>query len=182
MPIPHAIPGSSSSLHEVQAATTLSFIGPLLSTCQHADTSSRVILSLNLQSAQPCNQIPHPLTRAPRYSQSLPISLIVADSPSTHACIPSPHPKAGVKLYPTTSCPSVLKHYISSAPFPPPKRKNIKSTYPPQPTHPLIQPWRKHAIHIQKHTLRGTNLQLLPHEVHHGLEFLGRADLEDIGF
>lgn len=67
---------------------------------------------------------------------------------------------------------------------PQPPRERKTQTHPPQPPHPLIQPRRKHTIHIAKHppttAIRALHpFQLLTQKAHHGLESVRGADCED---
>jgi hypothetical protein len=56
------------------------------------------------------------------------------------------------------------------------------NTYPIQIPHPLVQPWRKNAIHIAEQAVPVPGADLLAQEFQHHAEAAGGADLEDFLF
>lgn len=58
------------------------------------------------------------------------------------------------------------------------KEETRNQTHPPKIPHPLVQPRRKHRIHITEHPLVLPEAQFPPQEAHDGLEALVRRALE----
>jgi hypothetical protein len=55
----------------------------------------------------------------------------------------------------------------------------LPKTHPKQIPHPLIQPGRKNAVHVEKDRVGGAAVELLAQEIHHRLELHRGGDLED---